>query len=141
MLRILIVITGLFTLGNTMAMSMCDWVGALPALYHQYGEESCPPPRHLQGNGIDCEWRIVPGDNYKCDSFCQIRTNFFYTMEAPVFSNPYCMGPATCSIGPDDHAVYNGGDNLGADVDSTTLNDGVRNFVSDCGIVEANGKS
>ncbi|KAK5062886.1 hypothetical protein LTR84_004961 [Exophiala bonariae] len=108
-----------------MAVNMCDWVNALPALYHEYGEESCPAPHHHQPNGIDCEWRVVPGDFYSCDSFCQIRTTFTYTMEAPVFSNPYCMGPATCSISPDDHAVYNGGSNLGNTVDIKTLKDGV----------------
>lgn len=140
MLTMIIVITCLFALANTVAMNLCDWVGALPALYHQYGEESCPPPHRHQENGLDCEWRIVPGDTYKCDSFCQVRTNFFYTMEAPVFSNPYCMGPATCSIGPDDHVAYNGGDNLGDSVDSKTLNDGVRIFVSYGGIIQADSK-
>jgi hypothetical protein len=125
MLLVLLIITHLLAFARAAAANVCDWVGASPVLYHQYGEESCPPVHRHQGNGVDCEWRIVPGDNYKCDSFCQVRTTFFYTMETYIFTNPYCFGPVTCSVGPKDHTVYHGGDTIGTGIDPETLKDGV----------------
>lgn len=46
--------------------------------------------------------------------------------------NPYCYGPATCSVGANDHIVYNAAQ-LGASVDSWTLNDGVSSLRSSLG--------
>lgn len=128
MLSVLLLIIHLFAFAHTRALNVCDWVNASPLLYHQYGEESCPARYHHQSNGLDCEWRVVPGDFYSCDSFCQIRTSFSYAMESPILSNPYCFGPVTCSVGPNDYTVYNGGQNIGDSVDKKTLNDAVRAF-------------
>ncbi|KEF57965.1 uncharacterized protein A1O9_05887 [Exophiala aquamarina CBS 119918] len=125
MLFVLFVLTQLLAFAHAATANACDWVGATPVLYHQYDGKSCPPPRHLQENNVDCEWRVVPDDHYSCDSFCQMRTNFFYTMETPIFSNPYCYGPVICSVGANDHIFYNGKLHLGASVESGTLDDGV----------------
>jgi len=130
MLIIFAILAHLLVFARAAPTNACDYVGATPLLYHQYDSKSCPPPRHLQKNGIDCEWRIPPDDYYQCDSFCQVRTNFFYAMETPIYGNPYCYGPVTCGVGAGDHVVYNGGAQLGESVNVKTLNDGVGIFHS-----------
>jgi len=39
---------------------ICEWVEAMPMLYHEYHNDACPPKLNLRPNGIDCEDLILP---------------------------------------------------------------------------------
>ena len=66
-----------------------------PILYHEYGTDICPPRYHLLPDG-QCE--DDPDAKLICATYCNIRTNFFYTYEEPFLSNSYCLGKMKCTI-------------------------------------------
>jgi hypothetical protein len=66
-----------------------------PILYHEYGTDACPPRFHLKPNG-QCE--DDSDASFFCASFCNIRTNFFYTLEQPFLASSYCLGKMKCTI-------------------------------------------
>jgi hypothetical protein len=74
-----------------------------PILYHEYGTDSCPPPFRLKPNG-QCQDNTI--GNLDCASFCNLRTNFFYTYEQPFLSNSYCLGKMTCTISESEHQSW-----------------------------------
>jgi hypothetical protein len=80
------------------ANNVCDWKDAEPIMYVEYHDDSCLPPNRLFPDGR-CEPRIAGwllGPNL-CDSFCQIRTNYYYGPEAPL-QDGYCHGPGRCTV-------------------------------------------
>jgi hypothetical protein len=76
---------------------VCDWKDGEPVLYHEYHTDVCPAPNSLLPDGR-CEPRIIKeGSPGNCDSFCQMRTNFYYGPEIPL-QDAYCHGPGSCTV-------------------------------------------
>jgi hypothetical protein len=66
-----------------------------PILYHEYSTDACLPRFHLKPNG-QCE--DDPDASFFCASFCNIRTNFFYTLAQPFLASHNCLGQMKCTI-------------------------------------------
>lgn len=81
----------------------CDWTGAEPILYHDYLENDCPAPYKFADDKGNCEIHGTTDGNFKplCETYCQVRTAYFYGQEQIFMRNPYCFGTKggmTCSI-------------------------------------------
>ena len=76
--------------------------GGTPILYtKEYHAEDCPP-KHVMNSDGSCQMDIQEN----CDTFCEVRTNFFYDQEVPVGKDPYCHGPFTCTLSESDAKTY-----------------------------------
>ncbi|KAH7370080.1 hypothetical protein BKA65DRAFT_471313 [Rhexocercosporidium sp. MPI-PUGE-AT-0058] len=81
----------------------CDWTGVEPILYHDYLENDCPAPYKFADDKGNCEIHGITDGNFKplCETYCQVRTAYFYGQEQIFMRNPYCFGTKggmTCSI-------------------------------------------
>jgi hypothetical protein len=59
--------------------NVCDGKGAIPKLYHSYGNDECPPPLHLNPDGT-CPQPHIDQTGGQCVRFCQIKTMFTYVL-------------------------------------------------------------
>lgn len=81
------------------ANNNCDYVDAIPQLYHTYSEEDCVAPYHLyDGKNCQTDGFGDPGDANVCTSFCQETTWYFYGREVPFLDVPFCRSGLTCTL-------------------------------------------
>lgn len=96
--------------------------GHVPILYDkEYGTADCPPKYSLNSDGT-CPVQVSEGP---CQSYCEIRQNFYYGEEVPL-DNGFCHGPLTCSIADTKTKTYtwNGGGSIGGTI-AKVINIGV----------------
>lgn len=77
----------------------CHWGDPALGLYQTYLGDLCPPNNRLNPDGT-CAYAVF-GQNNSCDSFCQIRTRFYYGAQQPYLSQGYWdgTGPFTFTAG------------------------------------------
>lgn len=81
LLGVLVILLGNFVAAN----DICNWDGAIPKLYTEYYEDSCPVPNHLDDDMACTAWDSFAHD---CGSYCQMRTTFVYGPEQPFVRVP-----------------------------------------------------
>ncbi|KAJ9607845.1 hypothetical protein H2200_007924 [Cladophialophora chaetospira] len=93
---------------DSLAGNICAWdADTFPVLYHEYGNDVCPPKWHLKDSG-DCEDHVEGWflDKQECSTYCEMKTTFYWGQEQPYVAVPPCKGTGSFSISESTHQGY-----------------------------------
>jgi hypothetical protein len=85
---------------------VCVREDAMPKLYHEYGEEACPPHLHLDEGGVNCMVELFDKIFIRCGEFYQMRTTFYYGREQKYLAVPDCRAETMCKLTGSDHQTF-----------------------------------
>lgn len=93
---------------STATQELCHWGDSKVSLDATYHDGVCIPRKKLKLDGT-CELSCIGGTRNKgCDSFCQVRTRFFYGNEQPYLSQGYYSGVGEFKFAPEIFQIYLG---------------------------------
>ena len=86
-------------------VNLCDYNEAMPLLYHEYTSTDCPTGFSLKPDG-NCADQIDYTPPISCNSYCQMRSNFYWGREQPFLRVPFCRSGLTCKLSNAVHQGY-----------------------------------
>lgn len=108
---------------TTATQKACHWGDPKVGLDTIYVGNVCPPSDRVKEDKT-CPVKYILGQDPACDSFCQVRTHFYYGGEQPYLSQGYFSGTGSFAFSPDLPQIYLGDRRLSVMKDSRVLGHG-----------------